>query len=139
MDLPPEIIRAQIKQGAVYLFPIDEFPEKSHYCIILNKNPLSDPILIYVYITKNVSRVVSCNNNSRDTLVFIGPEEYPILKFPSIIDCNELHTITLQDLITKNSKNELRIIEEISEYIWNKIANGVLASKRIESIYKKLI
>lgn len=139
VELPPEILRDHIEQGSVYLFHIDEFPEKKHFCVILNKHPSEDCLIIYVYITKNIEAVVRCNRSPECTLVTIDPGEYSVLSVPSIINCNKVMRITLDELIEKKRQQKLYIKTKLPEEILNKIKNGVLASPLVVKIFKNLI
>lgn len=141
--IPPEIqIRATIKEGTIYYFKEETFvSEEPHFFVILNRNPLTDEVLILVNATTQIQkRELARRGLPSQTLVRICPTECPVLREESLFDCNSITEKSLDSLVEKLSNDDLKICTQVlSEDMLLKLKNGVLESPLTKRSHKKLI
>lgn len=138
MEIPADIqILSTIKTGSVYYFEEETFvnSEEPHYFIVLNKNPRTEDFVILVCASSKVSKRQSIAIHlgfPPETLVVIQPQEYPLFKCETIIDCNNVFEKSIQTLISKLEKGELRLCAKMMpETIVQKLIKGVLKSNQV--------
>ena len=139
---PPEVaIKATIRPGSVYYFPEDSFnTEEPHYFIVINRDPLSDTVVILVCASSKIDKVkvrrVAFPSN---TLVEISPTQYCDFKVDSIIDCNYVLEKNIEQLVEKLSDGKLALKSEMDIEIIDQLREGVLHSSVIEKRIKILL
>lgn len=142
VQIPAAIqIRAAIKPGSVYYFPEASFSStEPHYFVVLNHNPLADTFLVLVCASSQIEKVKrrrrSCPPNS---LVELSPVEYAAFTMPCIIDCNDVHEYTIDDLISRREKFDLRLKPEMSADLVEKLRRAVTASPLVTGKIKAML
>lgn len=143
-----EKVLVSVERGAVFYYS-DEIAnrdgsssKKSRYYIILNTNPKTDDFLIVVTITKqieNQTKYIKQTGEDPSTLVPVSMKDFPRLTYPSIVSCNKVYVITLENLIKKIENGGSVISDKLPKTIIDAIVSGVLKSKQIEGEYKSII
>lgn len=143
MQIPPEVhIRATIKEGAIYYFIEDSFGSKEpHFFVVLNRNPLTDEILILVNATTKIEKRREARKRlPPETLVEISSVDCSVLRENSLIDCNSITEKTVDTLIEKLGKSELRVcFEMLKPELLQRLREGVLASPIVIRAHKELL
>jgi len=143
-DLAHYSIPAKIKIGSVYYFQEERFSSgEPHYFTVLNKNPRTDELLMLVCASSKVDkrrRIAKSLGFSEKTLVVVLPSEYSIFKEETVIDCNNIFEKTIQSLVDKQEKGELKICEKLMpKEIIQKLINGALMSNQTSEEIRKII
>lgn len=140
--IPPAIqIKSAIKPGSVYYFPEASFSSpEPHYFIVLNHNPLTDSFLVLVCSSSQIEKVKRrrrpCPAN---TLVDLSPAYYPAFSKPSIIDCNEVHEYTIDDLVNMIGKYDLKTKSEMSAELVTTLRRAVCGSPLVTGRIKVML
>ena len=140
--IPPEVqIRAAIKPGSVYYFPEASFTSpEPHYFIVLNHSPLVDTFLVLVCASSQIEKVKRRRLNCpTTTLVEMTPTDYASFTKPTIIDCNEVHEHTIDDLVSMRSKYDLRTKPEMDAGIVTTLRQAVCASPLVTGKIKAML
>ncbi len=132
MEIPAEVqLRATIRAGSVYYFP-EFFDRIPHFFIVMNIDPLTDTVIYLLCASSRIQKVYDRNTGSlTETLVEISPSDYEGFNSQSIVDCNEIHTKSLGDLIGKLEEGRLTMKPEMTESLLAKLRLGVFRSKRV--------
>ncbi len=137
-------ISETIETGSVYYFEEEELSsDEPHYFIVLNKNPRAEEFLMLVCASSQVDkrkRIAKFLRFPEKTLVVVSPSEYPIFKKESVIDCNRVFEKTIQSLIDKLEKKQLKPCEKLMpKEIIQKLLSGMLASNQVSENVRKVI
>lgn len=132
--IPPDVqIRASIKPGAVYYFPDASLKSREpHYFIVINREPLTDTVLLLVCASSQVEKV----NRRREgyppeTLVQVSPGEYSGFTRASVIDCNHVFERNINELVEKLTNGNLRLEAEMSAALVERLRDGVVSSNLV--------
>ena len=142
MEIPPHVkIRATITTGSVYYFTTEKFISKDpHYFIVLNRNPVTDTIVVLVCIQSDKDNVKRIRDGCpKETLVEITPAQYSELKWDSIIDCNYILEISIDQMVAKLSEGTLKLKKELTADIVECLKKGVLGSDVVADDIKALL
>lgn len=137
-------ISETVETGSVYYFEEEGLSSSEpHYFIVLNKNPRSEEFLILVCASSQVDkrkRIAKFLRFPEKTLVVVFPSEYPTFKKESVIDCNRIFEKTIQSLIDKLEKRQLKPCENIiPKEIIQKLISGTLASNQTSEKVRKML
>jgi hypothetical protein len=144
IDIPPEALgkwlRATIKAGSVYKFSEETFSSTDpHFFIVLNPTPQTDPFIALVCASSQIEKVRRRRNHlSQETLVRINPNQYVDFTKPSIVDGNEVHRRTIEELEIKIRKGELEIKAVMDMALIKRIRAAVMLSRMVEEEVKDL-
>lgn len=142
MDISPDVkVKSTINFGSVYYFVEDTFSSlEPHFFIAINTDPLNDAIVFLVCTQSKIKNVkgirVNCPN---ETLVEITPSQYSELKWNSIVDCNYVKEMSIEQIVEKLSRNELKIKPEMDAAIVSQLRNGVILSPVVANRIKVLL
>ena len=144
MRIPPEVvIKSTIRPGSVFYFVEPSFTSKEPHCfVVVNNNPHSDRILIMVCATSKVDKrklYVSLNRLPFETLVEVNPSECSFLTMPTVFDCNHPKKDSIENLISRYEKGELRLKDYIPSSILKRLQYGVIKSPLVDPATKKII
>lgn len=143
MQIPPEIhIRVTVKEGTIYYFAEESFDSSEpHFFVVLNRNPLTDEILILVNATTKIGRRRKVRRRlPPETLVEITPTDCCVLRESSLFDCNSVTEKTVDTLVEKLSNQELKVCSEVLKpELLQKLRSGVLASPIVIRTHKALL
>ena len=145
MENPPRSrISETIETGSVYYFEEESLSsDEPHYFIVLNKNPRTEEFLMLVCASSQVEkrkRIAKFLRFSEKTLVVVTPSEYPTFKKDSVIDCNRIFEKTIQSLVEKLEKKQLKPCEELMpKEVIQKLTSGALASDLVSEKVRKML
>ena len=144
MDIPDDIkIKATVKGGAVYYFVEESFVGSgSHYFVVLNKNPIVDDGLVFVCaVTLDIDVIerITPMNYGIETLVQATSVDYPLLKHPTLFNCNNIIVQPVEVLVNKLQARALSLKDPVPDGLLNKLRKGVLASKHVSEKVKRLL
>lgn len=147
MDIPLKIrIPLCVEQGSVFNFHIDfdgvGRQSKNRYFVVLNRNPKTDTVLIMVTSTSQIAKkkdFIRRAGISEQTIVSVSSSEYQIFNSESVFNCNDVHEISMQDLIRKIEEAGSMNYPKIPDSILAKLIVGINASPRISPAIKNLI
>jgi hypothetical protein len=126
-------IKATIRPGSVYYFHHEALSSPyPHYFIVVNIDPISEETIILVWSSAQIATVKKRRQNCpKETLVQIMPKQYPDFLFPSIVDCNHYHEVSLAELIERLASKQLQLKTEMDMLIVKQLRQGLLASRLI--------
>lgn len=108
-------ISEKIETGSVYYFQEERLSsDEPHYFVVLNRNPHIEEFLILACISSQVEkrkRIAKFLRFPEETLVMVSPLKYSMLKKESVIDCNNIFERSIQSLIDKLEKNNLKFVK----------------------------
>ncbi len=142
VQISPEVqIRAAIKPGSVYYFPEASFSSpEPHYFVVLNHNPLTDTFLVLVCASSQIENVKRRRLNCpASTLVEMTPADYASFTKPTIIDCNDVHEHTIDDLVSMRGKYDLKTKPEMATAILETLRQAVIASPLVTGKIKAML
>lgn len=141
MDIPLEL-RLTLRPGTVYYLKHRELDSaEPHYFIVLSNSPLKDKVVLMNVLTSKVEnqrRRIIRRQLPAETLVEITPVEYSELTKESCVNCNQVFTKPLAEIIqlfpymTKKPN-------DLPKDLLRKILEGVEASPLVSETEKKLI
>lgn len=135
-------IKSAIKPGSVYYFPEASFSSpESHFFVVLNHNPLTDSILVLVCASSQIEKVKRRRRHTcpANTLVELSPVEYATFTMPCIIDCNEVHEYTIDDLVDRRGKFDLKIKAEMTAELVTTLRRAVCNSPLVTGKIKAML
>jgi hypothetical protein len=111
VEIPAEVrIKATVRPGSVYYFSAYEFStDEPHYFIVINRNPLTDEVLLLVWASSQVEKVRRRRANQPGTLVEIEPAQYPAFSRTSVIDCNNVLKKSLDEIVLRLNCGQLKV------------------------------
>ncbi|MFH1213419.1 MAG: hypothetical protein V1681_04980 [Candidatus Neomarinimicrobiota bacterium] len=138
----PEVVRikASIQTGSVYYFPDEHLTSKDpHYFIVININPLTDSILLLLCVSSQIEKVKNRCRNNPETSVMIFKNEYEPLQKDSIVNCNDIFQISIDQLIAKLQSGQLKIKPEMDQKIIEKFHLAIFQSLQVSLEIKKIL
>lgn len=137
----PAILRQTLRAGTVYYAQLRALTSpEPHYLIVVNRNPLGQGILLFVVASSKVENVRRRRAaQPPETLVEINPTDYTEFTKPSIVDCNAVFRMSLQELVDRWSRNELAPKNDLPQSLLARIREGVKLSPLVEEEAKDLI
>ncbi len=141
IDIPADVqLKASIKSGSVYYFPDKALlSEGPHYFIVINKDPVTDAVLLLVCSSSQIEKVKRRTRDFPGTTVQISKAEYAGFTVDSIVDCNWVFPRGLELLVRKLSTGELKVLPEMDTAIVNKLRRAAMRSPKVEATKKRLI
>ncbi len=139
-DLPFEL-QLTLRSGTVYYFEHRGiYSNEPHFFAVINANPRSGNVLIMAVGSSQIDKVKARRKNlPPETLVIVDPSEYPDFSKPTVIDCNQVFELSLEELIQKFRTKELRCHQDLPKSVLEKIWRGVYASPRVDEAYKLML
>jgi len=111
--LVPLELRLSLREGSVFYFQERKLSSaEPHFHIVVN-NPLSQQVLLLTVVTSKVEKVKFRRRDCLQTLVELSPADLPrILTEPSIVDCNNLTHIRLDEFCDRWTRKEIKSFKE---------------------------
>ena len=134
-------IRSNITAGSVYYYNDPELGSSySHFCIVVNIDPLKDSAIFLVYSSLRIDRVRNRRKGyPAETLVEITPAQYPEFEKKSIIDCNVILERSIDTLVNKRKQGKLIIKPIMDLRLIRILRRGLMASNQIAERIKALL
>lgn len=134
-------IKSDVTAGSVYYYNDPGLKSTyPHYCIVVNINPSKDAVLLLVHASHRISKVKERRKGyPQETLVEIGPIQYPGFDKQSIADCNDvmerdveaLRRLLAQHRLVKKPVMDLRLVRMLRK--------GIIASDQVAQTTKDLL
>lgn len=101
--MPPDKLPLELKLGlrcgSVFYFQARELTSLApHYYVVLNRDPLSEKLLLMTVFTSKIENVRQRNRERPATVVEFGPADYDELSCPTAVDGNVIHRRTLAEM-----------------------------------------
>lgn len=91
-------LRLSLREGSIYYFTERTLTSpEPHYFIVVNSDPLTQKLLLLSVLTTQVDSVKLRRKACPETLVELSPALCDVFKKLSIVDCNDLKTVTLAE------------------------------------------
>lgn len=136
-------IRKRIRQGAVFMMQHrDVRSPLSHFLVVVNRDPLSDEVLLFSVITSNVDKrkqLAESRNQPPQTIVDFGPSDYSPLSHQSCIDCNDLKTLSAEEFEQILLMRSAAQRDDLPPAVLSRVIAGILASPLVKGRYKALV
>lgn len=136
-------LRLTLRQGTVYFMPHRGLSSPlPHFCVVVNFDPLSDEVLLLSVVTSNVSgrkELAVSRNQSMETIVEFGPDDYAPLDHASCIDCNDLKKMSASEFEDAVKSRAAVPEDDLPPPVLARVVAGILASTRIEQKIKALV
>jgi hypothetical protein len=135
-------LRLTLREGSVYYFTQRTLTSvEPHYFIVVNSEPLLQEVLLLSVVTSKVEKVRLRRRAHPGTLVEIGPADLPgILSKPSIVDCNSIQRVPLEEFNTRFTTNEIKTFgSDIPAPLRDALCRAIHASIVVPEEWKHLI
>lgn len=134
-------IRAIIRPGTVFYFSLEGFSSSyPHYFVVVNRRPLTDPVVLLLCASSQVEkRLTWYSACPPETLVIVYPRQYNEFTVKTVINCNEVYQVTIQQLAKKRDSRLLAFKSQMSDSVVESLRRGVIASPMIERWIKALL
>lgn len=144
MKIPSDIaIKSVLKPGSVFYFIEDSFQSKEpHYFVVLNKDPITENLLLMVNATSNVSDRISWAKKvglPAATLVEADSRKCTFLAKQSIFNCNSPIIRPLKTLIEKFDDSKLGLKGNVTDEVLEELRQGVILSPLVDGVTKEMI
>jgi hypothetical protein len=109
----PLELRVSLREGSIFYFQERNLTSaEPHFHIVVN-DPLSQQVLLLAVVTSKIEKVKFRRRDCLKTLVELRPRDLPvILTEPSIVDCNNLTRITLDEFCERWTRKEIATFGE---------------------------
>lgn len=142
--MPPDLpfaLQLTLRPGTVYYFEHRGIhSNEPHFFTVINADPRSSNVLIMAVGSSQIDKVQARRKNlPPETLVIVDPSEYPDFSKPTVIDCNQVFELSLEELVQKFKTKELRHHRDLPKAVLEKIWRGVHRSPRVDETYKLML
>ncbi len=147
MDIPLKVrVPLSIEQGSIFNFHIDfdgtGRKSGNRYFVVMNCNPRTDKVLIMITSTTQIEKrkeFIRKAKISEKTLVIVSPKECSTFKTESAFNCNDIHEVSMEDLVRKIEAGGSMNYPKISDSILKKLISGITESPIATEEIKKLL
>ena len=137
----PLELRISLREGSVYYFPERTLSSSEpHFHIVVN-HPLRQQVLLLTIVTSKIDKVKHRRRDCLDTVVELGPSDLPkVLTRPSIVDCNQLIRINLDEFCDRWARKEIAAFgKDLPANLRVALRKAIHASKVVPDEIKALI
>lgn len=149
MEIPPKVsIPICIEQGSIYHCHLTKQNkdgtayEGNRFFIVMNVNPKTDEILVLVTITKKIDKVkefIKRICEATDTLVDITISDFPSLSQNSVVNCNNVYSMSLEELINKIENGGKIFRHKLPKTVIDALIRGMMQSNQISPEVKGML
>ena len=109
----PLQLQVSLREGSVFYFQERKLSSpEPHFHIVVN-DPLTQQVLLLTVVTSKIEKVKHRRRDCPNTLVELGPGDLPkTLTAPSIVDCNDLTSISLDEFCDRWARKEIETFAE---------------------------
>ncbi len=108
-----------------------------HWFVVVNADPVAQRVVLTAVFTSNLDRLRRMY--AADTLVEIGPEDFPSLSVPTSVDCNKPYLLSLDSLAGRVRDKDVTFCARLSPERMVQIRAAILASDQVELSKKALV
>lgn len=137
----PLELRLSLREGSIYYFTESKLTSaQSHFHIVVN-DPLSQQVLLLTVVTSKIEKVRYRRRDCLETLVEQSPDDLPkILTRPSIVDCNRVIRIGLEEFSGRWARKEIASFDkDLPASLRNALRKAIHASKIVPDEIKALV
>lgn len=136
-----DLLRLTLRQGSVYLMQDRRLTSPvSHFFIVLNGTPLDDQVLLLAVATSQVASLkLRRRNLPAETVVELGPVDYPTFNRPSAVDCNSIFEMPMAELRERIRTRQAESRPDFPAPVVRMLVSGALASPMVTPAHKQLI
>lgn len=137
----PIELRVSLREGSVFYFQERTLSSaESHFHIVVN-DPLTQEVLLLTVVTSKIEKVKYRRRDFLDTVVEFGPGDLPkILTRPSIVDCNRLIRITLDEFCERWTRKEIASFDkDLPAALRKALRKAIHASRIVPEEIKSLV
>jgi hypothetical protein len=134
-------LRLTLREGSIYYFTDRSLTSaEPHYFIVVNADPLKQEVLLLSVVTSQVESVKLRRRDCPETLVELSPQNCEALKKPSIVDCNDLKSVSLADFDERYVRKEIRCCgKDLTIPLRKALRKAIHASKILADEFKALV
>lgn len=139
---PSKVFISRLHRGSVIKFTHHEFPNKPHYFIVLNKNPLKDGFFLLIVSTANTSRIKEIMDVQKHLVkgyIFVKTGEYQSFDRDSYINCHEAYPFEIGKLTKRYEKGLVELKDPLPQELIDKVLKGCLDSPMFKPKYRKFL
>lgn len=140
MDIPADVrIKASIRPGSVYYFPSERLrgSTEPHYFVVINVDPVAEEVILLVCASSHVDTALRIHKADLETIVLVGPHEYPVFSHQSVFNCNDVFPHTIDDLVGRLARGELSMEREMDLRLVDKLRRAAVASRMVPMRYRR--
>lgn len=137
----PLELRLSLREGSIYYFTERKLASaQPHFHIVVN-NPLIQQVLLLTVVTSKIEKVRYRRRDCLETLVELGADDLPkILTRPSIVDCNRVIRIGLEEFCRRWIRKEIASFDkDLPARLRNALRKAIHASKIVPDEIKALV
>ena len=137
----PLELRLSLREGNIYYFTERKLTSaQPHFHIVVN-NPLTQQVLLLAVVTSKIEKVRYRRRDCPETLVELGPDDLPkILARPSIVDCNRVIRISLDEFCNRWLRKEIASFDkDLPAPLRNALRKAIHASAIVPDEIKSLV
>jgi hypothetical protein len=137
----PVELRVTLREGSIYYFQERTLSSaEPHFHIVVNE-PLRQQALLLTVVSSKVEKVKHRRRDSLETVVELGPSDLPgILTRSSIIDCNRLIRISLEEFSERWARKEVAAFDkDLPTRLRSALRKAIHASKLVPDEIKALV
>lgn len=137
----PLELRLSLREGNIYYFTERRLASaQPHFHIVVN-NPLTQQVLLLAVVTSKIEKVRYRRRHCPETLVELGPDDLPqILTGPSIVDCNRVIRISLDEFCNRWLRKEIASFDkDLPAPLRNALRKAIHASAIVPDEIKSLV
>ena len=134
-------LRLSLREGSAYYFTDRSLTSpEPHFFFVLNSSPLTQGVLLLGVVTSKVPEVKQRRRATPDTIVEISPQTFAILKKLSIVDCNDLKQVQLEEFNARFQRKEIRCFDkDVPAPLRNALRKAIHASPIVPDELKALV
>jgi hypothetical protein len=137
----PLELRLSLREGSVFYFKERKLSSaEAHFHIVVN-DPLAQQVLLLTVVTSKIEKVKYRRRDCPNTVVELGPRDLPnILTQPSIIDCNGVTRISLDEFCDRWIRKDIEAFaQDVPQPLKIALRSALHASKILAPEIKALI
>ena len=113
---------------------------KSHYLVVLNKNPSNDELIVVSVATSNIKYRKTLYDDFDKTCVTVKKDEYThFTADETVFDCNDLKTIPIEEFLYQVRTEKWECKDNIPTEILYKLISAAKQSNIVKESLKKLL
>jgi|SRR5438552_5717792 len=137
----PIELRLSLREGSVFYFQERTLSSaEAHFHIVVN-DPLSQQVLLLTVVTSKIEKVKYRRRDCLETLVELAAADLPqILTRPSIVDCNRLIRIPLDEFCDRWTRKEIYSFDkDLPLFLRKALRKAIHASRIVPDEIKALV
>lgn len=138
----PLDLRLSLREGSIFYLQDRKLTSpEPHFHIVVNADPLGQEVLLLSVVTSKVEKVKFRCRDRLHTIVEMTPADLPeVLTKDSIVDCNELTRVSLEEFCERWTRKEIKIFgTDLPETLRRIVRGAIHASDILADELKALV